>query len=50
MLQDILNIAVNELVKKINSKVLNKYKFKDDDSITVNNKVKLFCNIFRQLC
>ena len=49
MLQDILNVVINELIKEIDSRVLNKYKLEDDDSIVMNNEIKLFYNIFRRL-
>jgi hypothetical protein len=49
MLQGTLNAAVNRLVEEVSSRVLSKRKLEDDDSVMLNNRVELSCNIFRRL-
>ena len=49
MLQDILNVAIDELIKEVSIRILDKYKLEDNDNVTINNEIKLFYNIFRRL-
>jgi hypothetical protein len=46
MPKSILNAAVYRLIENVSTKVLDKRKFENDDKISVNNGVKLFCDIF----
>jgi hypothetical protein len=50
MLKGALNTAINQLIEKVNIKVLNKRKLnklEKDDSVTLlGNKIKFFYDIF----
>lgn len=44
-----LNVAVEQLIKDVETKVLGKRKIREGNSIAINNGVELDCNIFRRL-
>jgi hypothetical protein len=44
-----LNAAVNWLIDDVSTRVLGKRKLENEDSIAVNNGIKLSCDIFRRL-
>ena len=44
--KSIFNAAVYRLIKNVNIRVFSKRKFEDNDKVSVNNGIKLFCDIF----
>jgi hypothetical protein len=46
ILKNFLNIVVNHLIEDISIKILDKCKFENDDSVIVNDGIKLFYKIF----
>jgi hypothetical protein len=46
MPKNTLNVAIRRLIKNVNIRVLGKRKFENNDKISINNGVKLFCDIF----
>jgi hypothetical protein len=49
MLKDFLNIVINRLIENVSIKVLDKYKFENNNNVIMNDKVKLFYKIFNML-
>jgi len=46
MLEGSLNIVVDRLIKKIEIKILGKYKLENNDGVIMDDGKKLSCNIF----
>jgi hypothetical protein len=49
ILKGSLNAAINRLIENISTKVLGKRKLKEDNSIAIEDRIELLCNIFNRL-